>query len=76
MTGPGSFADDPLRLLRAARFSSVLGFRIDPEIYIIAKDVDLSDLSAERVTEEWFRILARIGFTFKRNARIFQIDHT
>ncbi len=57
MTGPGSFADDPLRLLRAARFSSVLGFEIDKEIYRTARDVDLSELSSERITEELFRML-------------------
>jgi len=57
MTGPGSFGDDPLRLLRAARFSSVLGFEIDKEIYKTAKDVDLSELSSERITEELFRML-------------------
>lgn len=57
VTNPAAFPDDPLRVLRAARFASVLGFRIDPAIYVTAKDVDLSGLSVERVTEELFKIL-------------------
>lgn len=57
VTNPAAFPDDPLRVLRAARFASVLGFRIDPGIYATAKDIDLSGLSAERVDEELFKIL-------------------
>ena len=57
VTNPSSFADDPLRILRAARFAAVLGFKVDPEIYKAAKDIDLSGLSAERVNEELFKLL-------------------
>lgn len=57
MTGPETFFDDPLRLLRGARFASVHGFSIDPEIYENAKDVSLDELSKERVTEELLRLL-------------------
>jgi len=57
MTGPESFADDPLRLLRAARFASVLDFHVDEKIYQTAGNVDLGELSPERVTEELFRLL-------------------
>jgi tRNA nucleotidyltransferase/poly(A) polymerase len=57
VTNPVAFPDDPLRVLRAARFASVLGFRVDPRIYATAKDVDLSGLSVERVDEELFKIL-------------------
>ncbi len=57
LTNPKAFPEDPLRVLRAARFASVLGFSIDPEIYDIAKGIDLSGLSVERVNEEFFRIL-------------------
>lgn len=56
-TNPDSFPEDPLRVLRAARFASVLGFSIDPEIYVASKDIDLSGLSIERINEELFRIL-------------------
>jgi tRNA nucleotidyltransferase/poly(A) polymerase len=59
LTNPTAFPEDPLRILRAARFASVLGFAVDPEIYPIAKAVDLGGLSVERVTEELFKILLR-----------------
>jgi tRNA nucleotidyltransferase (CCA-adding enzyme) len=57
MTGPETFFDDPLRLLRGARFASVHQFTIDPAIYMNAKEVRLDELSKERVTEELFRLL-------------------
>lgn len=58
-TNPRAFPEDPLRVLRAARFASVLEFRIDPAIYEAARDVELSALSVERVNEELFKILLR-----------------
>ncbi|MCP5105077.1 MAG: CCA tRNA nucleotidyltransferase, partial [bacterium] len=57
MTGPENFFEDPLRLLRGARFASVHRFTIDPEIYADAKDVPLDELSKERITEELLRLL-------------------
>lgn len=58
MTGPDTFFDDPLRLLRCARFASVHQFTVDPVIYDNCKEVRLDELSKERVTEELFRILS------------------
>ena len=57
MTNPRAFPDDPLRVIRAARFASVLEFTLDPEIYLAAKEIDLTGLSVERVNEELFKIL-------------------
>ena len=57
LTNPRAFPDDPLRVLRAARFASVLDFAVDTKIYAIAKDIDLSGISAERIKEELFKIL-------------------
>jgi tRNA nucleotidyltransferase/poly(A) polymerase len=57
MTSPASFSDDPLRVLRAARFASVHGFAVDKAIYAKARKVPLGELSAERVAEELFRLL-------------------
>ena len=57
MTSPASFSDDPLRVLRAARFAAVHGFIVDKAIYAKAKKVPLSELSAERVADELCRLL-------------------
>ncbi len=57
LTNPAAFPEDPLRVLRAARFASVLRFSIDPEIYSLAKEIDLRGLSVERINEELFKIL-------------------
>lgn len=57
LTNPKAFPDDPLRVLRAARFASVLGFSVDPGIYEASKAIDLHELSVERVNEELFKIL-------------------
>jgi tRNA nucleotidyltransferase (CCA-adding enzyme) len=57
ITNARAFPDDPLRVLRAARFASILEFTIDPEIYLIAKEIDLGGLSVERVNEELYKIL-------------------
>jgi tRNA nucleotidyltransferase/poly(A) polymerase len=57
LTNPRAFPEDPLRVLRAARFASVLGFSMDPKIYAIAKEIDLSGISIERIREELFKIM-------------------
>ncbi len=57
LTNPAAFPDDPLRVVRVARFASVLGFRVDPSIYPAARAVDLSGLSVERVNDEMFKLL-------------------
>ncbi len=59
LTDPAAFPEDPLRVLRAARLASVLEFAVDPEVYPIARKVDLSGLSVERVADELFKILLR-----------------
>ena len=57
LTDPAAFPEDPLRVLRVARFASALGFRVDPGIYPIARGIDLKGLSIERINEELFKIL-------------------
>jgi len=54
---PQAFPDDPLRVMRAARFASTLSFKVDPRIYEISKNIDLTGLSVERITEELIKIL-------------------
>lgn len=57
MTNPEAFPEDPLRVLRAARFASVLKFSIDPPLYELAQKIDLTGLSQERINDELFRLL-------------------
>jgi tRNA nucleotidyltransferase/poly(A) polymerase len=57
LTNSQAFPEDPLRVLRAARFASVLGFAVDPEIYTISQSIELSGLSIERINDEMYRIL-------------------
>lgn len=54
-----SFAEDPLRVLRAASFASRLGFDIADETISLCHSIDLSGLSSERVEEELAKALLR-----------------
>jgi len=53
------FAEDPLRLLRAVRFSAQLGFRIEPTTWaaILRNASALRTISAERIAQEMNKIL-------------------
>ncbi len=55
-----TFSEDPLRMLRAARFASQLGFTIEEHTYdAIARNRErLKIVSRERVCEEFFKLLA------------------
>lgn len=57
LTNLQAFPEDPLRVIRAARFASMLEFSVDPTIYEISKTIDLSGLSTERVIDEIFKLL-------------------
>lgn len=74
LTDPQAFPDDPLRILRAARFAAVLEFSVEPAVYNTAKDVDLSALSVERVTEELFKILLNAARPSVGLEELFQLD--
>ena len=54
-----SFADDPLRMLRAARFASQLGFSVAPDVSAAMTKAarTLSIVSAERIREELTRLV-------------------
>lgn len=54
-----SFGDDPLRMMRAARFSSQLGFTVTERVGDAMRDLAdrILDVSAERVRDELSRLL-------------------
>ena len=64
-----SFSDDPLRMMRAARFASQLNFELDEEVTDAMKNMSgrISIISAERVRDEFIKMLMsphpRIGIT-------------
>lgn len=74
LTNPRTFPDDPLRVLRAARFASTLDFKVDPIIYEISKGIDLSGLSVERINEELFQILLDSPSPSKGLEEMFKLD--
>src|SRR5438045_6681387 len=56
---PGQrFAEDRLRMLRAVRFATVLGFEIDPATWnaVVASAPSIVQISAERIREELVKI--------------------
>ena len=64
-----SFSDDPLRMMRAARFMSQLNFTIDPAVIAAIKSMTarLEIISAERIRDEFIKIIMsdnpRLGIT-------------
>ncbi len=54
-----SFDDDPLRMLRAARFASQLGFRVDPAVVAAMRERGdrLQIVSVERIADELAKLL-------------------
>jgi len=64
-----SFGDDPLRMLRAARFAAQLSFTISPELLALMTEMAkrLQIISAERIRDEFIKIVMspnpRIGIT-------------
>ncbi len=64
-----SFSDDPLRMLRAARFAAQLNFTIDDDVLNAMKEMAdrLSIISAERIRDEFIKTVMsdnpRLGIT-------------
>lgn len=64
-----SFTDDPLRMMRAARFASQLNFTVDEEVLTAMHNMSgrISIISAERIRDEFVKMLMsdkpRIGIT-------------
>lgn len=64
-----SFSDDPLRMMRAARFAAQLGFTVDPAVVAAMRDMAprIEIISAERVRDELVKLVCapypRLGLT-------------
>nr|WP_232523493.1 CCA tRNA nucleotidyltransferase [Nocardioides sp. MAH-18] len=64
-----SFSDDPLRMMRAARFAAQLGFTVDPAVVDAMRDMAsrIEIISAERVRDELVKLVCapypRLGLT-------------
>lgn len=56
---PDTFAEDPLRVLRAAQFAARFEFSIAAETIELCKGIDLSTLSKERVEDELRKALLK-----------------
>ncbi|KRA39523.1 MULTISPECIES: CCA tRNA nucleotidyltransferase [unclassified Nocardioides] len=54
-----SFSDDPLRMMRAARFASQLGFTVDPDVVRAMTEMAerIEIVSAERVRDELVKLI-------------------
>ena len=69
LTAAQSFSDDPLRMMRAARFASQLQFSIAPDVIGAMREMAsrLEIVSAERIREELIKIIMseypRVGLT-------------
>ncbi len=65
-----TFSDDPLRMMRAIRFASQLGFRIEEKTYdgIVRNKERIKIISQERITDELNKIILSpvpsIGFEY------------
>jgi tRNA nucleotidyltransferase (CCA-adding enzyme) len=53
-----SFADDPTRALRAARYAARFGFELEPETERLLREADLTTVSEDRIDNELSRIAA------------------
>jgi len=54
-----TFAEDSLRVLRAAQFAARFEFRVHPRTVELCQSIDLSDLPAERIWGEMEKLLLR-----------------
>lgn len=73
------FREDPLRVLRAARFASEYGFAVERKTYYAMRDTSvlLDRVAIERVRDEFFRLLAgdhvREGLELLRKSGAFKV---
>ena len=69
------FAEDSLRVLRAAQFAARFHLEVAPETVELCRSIDLSDLPRERVFAEWEKLLLKaprpsLGILAARDLRV------
>jgi len=72
-----TFAEDSLRVLRAAQFASRFQFEVDPATVEICRGIDLKDLPAERIWGELEKLLLQsprpsVGLGWLRKLGVFE----
>jgi tRNA nucleotidyltransferase/poly(A) polymerase len=74
-----TFDDDPLRILRAYRFASQLGFKVHPLISAAAEELRdrLKIVSQERITDEFLKILSSpkpsVGIKLLKDSKVLDV---
>jgi tRNA nucleotidyltransferase (CCA-adding enzyme) len=71
-----TFAEDSLRVLRAAQFAARFGFDIEAETIELCRSIDLTDLARERIWGEMEKLLLRarrpsVGFIWLHRLGVF-----
>ncbi|ACV21598.1 Multifunctional CCA protein [Slackia heliotrinireducens] len=72
-----TFAEDPLRVLRAAQFAARFGFRVADETVALSSRMDLSALSSERIVGEMDKAMlkaAKPSIFFNEMRAMDQLD--
>lgn len=77
---PEHFIEDPLRVPRAMQFAGRFGFSIEEETAKLCRSLDMSELSKERIGEEWVKLLLKsprpsIGLEAARQLGILEKLH-
>jgi tRNA nucleotidyltransferase (CCA-adding enzyme) len=76
-TDASHFSEDPLRGLRVAQFAARFAMTPDAELLRLCRALDLSELSGERVLEEWRKLLLKgarpsLGLEFLRQSDLLR----
>ena len=80
ITDPEHFVEDPLRIYRAMQFTARFGLQVEAQTQELMRQMvqrgDLAELSAERITEEWKKLLLAArpasGFDLGRALGVFE----
>ena len=76
-TDPKTFIEDPLRALRVAQFAARFNFTVSQDLVNLCSTLDLSELPAERLLEEFNKLLMKgktpsVGLEFLLNSKLIR----